>query len=72
MVLSAGRIRLIATEEALVAHEDQIYNGDIVERFWARLKEWRGVATRYEKTASSLISILCLAVALDWLTYYRT
>ncbi|WEQ57350.1 hypothetical protein LV564_12045 [Komagataeibacter nataicola] len=25
----------------------------LVENLWARLKEWRAVATRYEKTASS-------------------
>ncbi|PWC26288.1 IS5/IS1182 family transposase, partial [Pseudoroseomonas aestuarii] len=34
---------------------------------WARLKEWRAVATRYEKTARSFIGILCLAAAADWL-----
>ena len=28
-------------------------NRNIVERLWARLKEWRAVATRYEKTAAS-------------------
>jgi transposase len=29
-----------------------IYNNrNVVERLWARLKEWRAVATRYEKTA---------------------
>jgi len=31
------------------------------------LREWRAVATRYEKTASSFMGILCLAAALDWL-----
>ena len=31
-----------------------IYNNrNRVERLWARLKEWRAVATRYEKTAAS-------------------
>jgi transposase len=39
----------------------------VVERLWARLKEWRAVAARYEKTASSFMGILCLAAALDWL-----
>ncbi len=38
-----------------------------VERLWARLKEWRAVATRYEKTARSFMGVLCLAAALDWL-----
>ena len=37
------------------------------ERLWARLKEWWAVATRYEKTASSFMGVLCLAAALDWL-----
>ena len=32
-----------------------------------RLKEWRAVATRYEKTASSFMGVLCLAASIDWL-----
>jgi transposase len=31
------------------------------------LKEWRAVATRYEKTAASFLGVLQLAAALDWL-----
>ena len=38
-----------------------------IERLWGRLKEWRAVATRYEKTARSFLGILCLAAAADWL-----
>ena len=38
-----------------------------VERLWGRLKEWRAVATRYEKTARSFMGILCLAASIDWL-----
>ena len=54
--------------EAPVACPDWIYNNrNIVERLWARLKEWRAVATRYEKTASSFMGILHLAAALDWI-----
>ena len=45
-----------------------IYNNrNRVERLWARLKEWRAVATRYEKTARSFMGVLCLAAAQDWL-----
>ena len=40
---------------------------DRVERLWARLKEWRAVATRYEKTARSFLGVLHLATTLDWL-----
>jgi transposase len=38
-----------------------------VERLWARLKEWRAVATRYEKTAASFMGVLCLAAVFDWI-----
>jgi transposase len=54
--------------EASVACPDWIYNNrNRVERLWARLKEWRAVATRYEKTAASFLGVLCLAAALDWI-----
>ena len=38
-----------------------------VERLWARLKEWRAVATRWEKTANSSMGVLCMAAAVDWI-----
>ena len=54
--------------EAPVACPGWIYNNcNRVERLWARLKEWRAVATRYEKTAVSFLGVLCLAAALDWI-----
>ena len=54
--------------EAAVACPDWIYtNRNLVERLWARLKEWRAVATRYEKTACSFTGVLCLAATIDWL-----
>jgi transposase len=54
--------------EAPVACPEWVYNNrNYVERLWARLKEWRAVATRYEKTASSFMGVLCLAATLDWL-----
>ncbi len=54
--------------EAPVACPDWIYNNrNQVERLWARLKEWRAIATRYEKTASSFMGVLSLAAALDWI-----
>lgn len=38
-----------------------------VEQLWGRLKEWRAVATRYEKTAVSYLGVLYQAAALDWI-----
>jgi transposase len=54
--------------DAPVACPPWIYNNrNRVERLWARIKEWRAVATRYEKTAASFMGVLCLAAAFDWI-----
>ncbi len=54
--------------DAPVACPPWIYaNRHLVENLWARLKEWRAVATRYEKTARSFLGILSLAATFDWL-----
>ena len=54
--------------EAAVACPVWIYNNrNIVERLWARLKEWRGAATRYEKTAQSYMGLLCFAPTIHWI-----
>ena len=54
--------------EAPVRCPDFIYvHRNRIERLWGRLKEWRAVATRYEKTARSFMGVLCLAAARDWL-----
>src|SRR5437763_27594 len=56
------------SNEAAVACPDFIYNNrNLVERLWGRLKEWRAVATRYEKTAASYPGVVCLAAPADWL-----
>ena len=53
--------------EAPVTCPEWIYtNRNQVERLWARLKEWRAVATRYEKTASSFMGVLCLTATPNW------
>ena len=38
-----------------------------IERLWAKLKEWRAIATRYEKTACSFMGMFCLRAALHWI-----
>lgn len=56
------------SNEEPAACPDWVYvNRNLVERLWNRLKEWRAVATRYEKTARSFMGVLCLAVAFDWI-----
>jgi transposase len=56
------------SNEPPVACPAWVYNNrNIVERLWARLKEWRAVATRYEKTARSFMGVLCFAATFDWI-----
>jgi transposase len=58
------------SNEEPVACPSWVYvNRNMVERLWNRLKEWRAVATRYEKTARSFMGVLCLAATLDWIKH---
>ncbi len=52
--------------DAPAACPDRIYDSrNQVARLWPRLKEWRAIATRYEKTAVGFMGIHCLAAAPD-------
>ncbi len=54
--------------EEPVAGPPWIYqNRNPVERLWARLTEWRAVASRYEKTAGSFMGVLCRPATMDWI-----
>src|SRR3954449_7615897 len=45
----------------------QAYQGrNVVERCFNKLKQWRGIATRFDKTARSYLAGLTLAAALIW------
>nr|WP_218134813.1 IS5 family transposase [Hymenobacter lapidiphilus] len=57
----ANRIDQRAYDENLYADRNK------VERFFGRLKEARGFATRYEKTATCFLASAHLLAALDWL-----
>jgi transposase len=39
-----------------------------IENMWAKLKEWRAIATRYDKTLNSFRGTLYLAAAFQWLS----
>lgn len=52
--------------EEKIACPPWVYNNrNRVERLWARLKEWRAAATRYEKTAASFMGVLRFAASMD-------
>ena len=50
------------------AFDAAAYKGrNVVERCFNRLKNWRGIATRYDKTARSYLGGVTLAAALIWI-----
>ena len=41
---------------------------NLIERAFCRLKDWRAIATRYDKTARNFLAGVCIAIAVtDWL-----
>jgi len=51
------------------AFDQQAYKGrNIVERAFNRLKQWRGIAARYDKTAINYRAGIVLASMIIWLT----
>ncbi len=50
------------------ADQQQRYRGrNVVERCFNKLKQWRGIAMRTDKTARNYHAALCLAATLHWL-----
>jgi putative transposase len=41
---------------------------NLVERMFCRLKDWRRIATRYDKLATSFASAVCIAAIVIWWT----
>ncbi len=49
------------------AFDREVYkHRNVVERCFNRLKQWRGIATRYDKTAESYEAAVTLASLLMW------
>lgn len=44
-----------------------LYRGrNAIERMFCRLKDWRRIATRYDKLATNFMAAICLAAAVSW------
>lgn len=41
----------------------------LIENFFARLKQYRAIATRYDKTACNFLGAIHLAAAMIWLAW---
>jgi transposase len=57
------------TRKRLHPFDENGYRGrNLIERMFCRLKDWRRIATRYDKLAITFISAVYLAAALTWWT----
>jgi transposase len=59
----------IASRKPLIPHDREVYRQrNLIERMFARLKDFRRVATRYDKLAANfLASVLIAAIVIWWL-----
>jgi len=63
----AGRLRRGSAGGRPRSFDAEAYKGrNVVERCFNRLKQWRGIATRNDKTARAYLAGLTLAAALLW------
>jgi transposase len=54
------------------ADEEHAIDSTIVRAHQHRLKQFRRIATRYEKTARAYLSMLCIAAARLWIKTVNT
>lgn len=49
-------------------YDQELYKArHLIENFFARLKQYRGIATRYDKRARNFLSAIYLVAAMIWL-----
>ena len=59
----------IARRKPLIPHNRRIYRQrNMIERMFARLKDFRRVATRYDKLARNFLAAIVLAATITWWT----
>jgi transposase len=67
----AGKITVIppkANRKAQRDYDKQLYEArHLIENFFAKLKQFRAIATRYDKTARNFLAPIHLAAAVIWL-----
>jgi transposase len=70
-LLAAGKTAVIPPKKGRKAPRD--YDRDLykarhlIENFFAKLKQFRAIATRYDKTARNFLAAIHLAASLVWL-----
>jgi transposase len=57
-----------STSKQLREHDEHLYQErHLVENFFARLKQYRAIATRYDKTARNFLGAIHLVACMVWL-----
>ena len=57
----------IARRKAMIPYDRQAYRQrNLIERMFARLKDFRRIATRYDKLARNFLAGVLLAAAITW------
>lgn len=58
-----------ATRKTPINYNRKTYKSrNSIERMFCRLKDFRRIATRYDKRADIFLSAICLAAAIEWWT----
>ena len=53
-----------------ISYDVEDYKGrNVIERFFNRIKHWRGIASRYDKHAVVYRGAIVLAAIVDWLKH---
>lgn len=51
-----------------IPHDKELYKArHLIETFFAKLKQYRAIATRYDKTARNFLGAIYLAASVIWL-----
>ena len=70
-VLNKGKVIVIpsqATNKQPREYDRDLYKAQhLIENFFARLKQYRAIATRYDKTARNFLGAIHLVVSMAWL-----
>jgi transposase len=70
---AAGKTAVIPPRSNRKNPEQYAYDKELykkrhrIENFFSRLKDFRGIATRYEKTSRNFLAGIHLAAAMDWI-----
>lgn len=70
-LVQAGKAVVIPARSRRIeprGHDRHLYKArHLIENFFARLKQYRAIATRYDKTAGNFLGAIHLAAAVIWL-----